>query len=270
MARSRVFQEQTLLAVVRKVLDEHKVKHSGSPSGPLVKREYVVQHQETDLAFVSRLLEEEGIGYRFAHSASGHELELFDDVCTGPSVADAIPRRSEEEAHGVELVGDRGEWADKVEEARGVVTDKITQGDFDLLQPTSPVLETKGKGSLERYDWSGGFLTQGEGGHRAQARLEEEGVAGHAWRGRTGCIALLPGSGFDVEGIATLRCVSLSAEGNQTPGGFGGAGAAGLVTASYRNAFVAIEDGEPWRPRRRTPRWSRVPTGSTSAAPLWA
>ena len=66
VARSRVFQEQTLLAVVRKVLDEHKVKHSGSPSGPLVKREYVVQHQETDLTFVSRLLEEEGIGYRFA------------------------------------------------------------------------------------------------------------------------------------------------------------------------------------------------------------
>jgi type VI secretion system secreted protein VgrG len=42
-------------------------------------RPYTVQYRETDLDFMSRLLAEEGIGYRLAHTPDGMALELFAD-----------------------------------------------------------------------------------------------------------------------------------------------------------------------------------------------
>jgi hypothetical protein len=40
--------------------------------------DYCVQYRETDLAFVSRLMEQHGIYYFFEHSAGGHKMILTD------------------------------------------------------------------------------------------------------------------------------------------------------------------------------------------------
>src|SRR6185503_16242313 len=50
-------------------------------------RRYVVQHNETDWDFVSRLLEEEGIYYYFTHGPAGHVMVLAD----APTGAGEIP-----------------------------------------------------------------------------------------------------------------------------------------------------------------------------------
>ncbi|MBD0320960.1 MAG: type VI secretion system tip protein VgrG, partial [Gemmatimonadetes bacterium] len=42
-------------------------------------REFCVQYRETDFAFASRLMEEEGISYYFEHAQGSHTLVLVDD-----------------------------------------------------------------------------------------------------------------------------------------------------------------------------------------------
>src|SRR5437870_3535114 len=65
--RSRIFQAMSVPEIVKKVLDEGKVKQRASLTGSYHPRLYCVQYNESDLDFVSRLLEEEGIFYFFEH-----------------------------------------------------------------------------------------------------------------------------------------------------------------------------------------------------------
>src|SRR5262249_38001781 len=64
---SRVFQNQTVPDIARSVLDGHGVRMRSSLSTQYARREFCVQYRESDLAFVSRLLEAEGIFYFFDH-----------------------------------------------------------------------------------------------------------------------------------------------------------------------------------------------------------
>src|SRR6187399_2552629 len=46
--------------------------------GPFPKLEYCVQYRESDLEFITRLMEEAGIFYFFEHAEDGHKLVLAD------------------------------------------------------------------------------------------------------------------------------------------------------------------------------------------------
>ena len=75
----KVFQNKSVLDIAEEVLGQsgHSLNKSKLSRTP-VKREYCVQYDETDLAFIERLMMSEGIGYFFAHSASKSELVLAD------------------------------------------------------------------------------------------------------------------------------------------------------------------------------------------------
>lgn len=74
--RSRVFQQLTVPEILQQVLTgislEKRLTATYDP------REVCVQYRESDLAFASRLMEEEGIFYSFEHSASDHKMVLRD------------------------------------------------------------------------------------------------------------------------------------------------------------------------------------------------
>lgn len=82
---TRIFQDKTALEIVEELLTEGLVPygrtfHAGSvESNRLLRRSYCVQYRESTLAFVSRMLEEEGIGYYFDHREGPETLVLFDD-----------------------------------------------------------------------------------------------------------------------------------------------------------------------------------------------
>ena len=76
--RSRIFQGMTGVEIAVSVLKEWQVVHRVSLSGSYAKREYCVQHRETDFDFASRLLEEEGVFYYFEHGKGTHTLVLGD------------------------------------------------------------------------------------------------------------------------------------------------------------------------------------------------
>lgn len=71
-------QDETSLQIISAVLERCQVKFNQSLKTTYEKRGYCVQYGESDFAFVSRLMEEEGIYYYFSHSETGHTMILCD------------------------------------------------------------------------------------------------------------------------------------------------------------------------------------------------
>jgi type VI secretion system secreted protein VgrG len=75
----RIFQEKTVPEIVKEVFGDHPAAaFEDALTGTYPRREYCVQYRETDFAFVSRLMEEEGIYYYFEHSETRHILKMVD------------------------------------------------------------------------------------------------------------------------------------------------------------------------------------------------
>ena len=82
---ARIFQQATLTEIVQTVLESSGWFEPDDYSFILINdacttepREYCTQYHESDLAFVSRLLEEEGIYYYFEQTADGMRLIMSD------------------------------------------------------------------------------------------------------------------------------------------------------------------------------------------------
>ena len=79
----RIFQNQSVPEIVKTVLQEGGVPADSISfrlRGSYEPKEYCVQYRETDLNFISRLLEEEGIFYLFEHAEDGHTMIFGDSV----------------------------------------------------------------------------------------------------------------------------------------------------------------------------------------------
>lgn len=82
---SRIFQQQTAPDILRAVLGgfgpvEFRL------TGQYPHRNYTVQYRETDWAFASRVMEEEGLFHFFTHREDGHTLVIADGVPACPPV----------------------------------------------------------------------------------------------------------------------------------------------------------------------------------------
>ncbi|UQZ91366.1 type VI secretion system tip protein VgrG (plasmid) [Deltaproteobacteria bacterium Smac51] len=88
----RIFQNMTVVAIMEQIFKEQgflsqavsfKLKEKYEP------REYCVQYAESDLYFISRLCEEEGLYYYFEHQSDSHIL-CFSDASGGDDIPDSI------------------------------------------------------------------------------------------------------------------------------------------------------------------------------------
>jgi type VI secretion system secreted protein VgrG len=97
---SRIYQAMTVKDVVSDVFSRRGVSawvDMGGVRSTYDTYEYCVQYQESDLDFVSRLMEHEGLYYWFEHSDSGHLMKIVDDArahapVAGLEEAEYIPR----------------------------------------------------------------------------------------------------------------------------------------------------------------------------------
>jgi type VI secretion system secreted protein VgrG len=87
---SRIFHHLTSVDIVQRVLADAGLYAGDSlslmldPLEPYRVREYCVQYQETDLAFIERLLEEEGIAFYFEHDQKDdREVLVLADAAKG-------------------------------------------------------------------------------------------------------------------------------------------------------------------------------------------
>lgn len=95
----RVFQCASVPMILRQLLEEHGLP-TGSyrfelATGHYPLRPFCIQYEETDLALLQRLCEEEGIHYHFEHQRDGHVLVLADDGLSFPQEPLLMPLRSD-------------------------------------------------------------------------------------------------------------------------------------------------------------------------------
>ncbi len=168
----RIFQHLTVPQIIAQVLEEHGIQADAYRFGlgPVVypPREYCVQYDETDLHFIQRLCEEEGIHYHFQHSTAGHMLVFGDDQTVFPKLAATAYQQ------------DSGLVADQPVIKRFGLrletrTSRVTRRDYDFEKPRlsmEAAFHSDFQPDLEDYDYPGRFTERARGKHLSQRALE--------------------------------------------------------------------------------------------------
>ncbi len=267
MCRSRIFQGMSALEIVKKVLDDGKVEHRESLSGSYATREFCVQYGESDLDFVSRLLEEEGIFYFFEHQQDRHTMVLGDT----PSSCPAIPGDKQIVFRDPSRMAASAEHVDAFGSRLELRPGTLTLRDFNYLHPAVDLTVAAKSGrdaDLEVYEFPGGYDDNAPGKALAKIRLEEQRVRAEMASGSSVSRRLLPGHVFELidHPINALNVeylvVSVEHRGDQPEALTGGMSLEGR-REGYRNRFVCIRQEVPFRPERRTP--SPVIAGAQTA-----
>ena len=147
-----------------------------SLTGDYKKWDYRVQYRESDFAFVSRLLEEEGIFYYFKHKEDKHILVLGDsnDAFVNVQGDPNIPYRPPGEGRvGREHIS---EWhvRHEVQSGKYVLDDyNFTKPRVDLENRAAATSRSHAKSDYEIYDYPGRYEETMEGENLAKIRLEE-------------------------------------------------------------------------------------------------
>lgn len=256
--RSRIFQRLTAPKIVERVLGEGQVALRSALNATYRTREYCVQYAETDVDFVSRLLEEEGIFYFFEHAGDEHTLVLADanSACVPVPGGERIIFRERSK-----MAAD-AEHVSAFSSRLAVRTGKVSLRDFNYLLPAVDLTNSAGDADLEAYEYPGGYAEGGAGRTLAKIRLEEHRARVEQLAGSTVSRRLRPGFllELDEHPIAGLNdlylLVSARHVGRQPEvlAALGGAPAADGGAEAFRSEFTCIRKSVPFRPERVTPR----------------
>ncbi len=231
-ADNRLFQEKSAVEVVSTVLAEHGVDVESELGDDYPTRSCVVQWNETDWDFVSRLLQEEGIFFAFEHSTAGTTLRLDDDS-TNQTV---------EPAPAVD------EW---VHEFRFVPA-RVTLGDFNFITP-GDTLEVQADSSVsqgdparfEVYSYPGGHSDEPSGLRRAHIGVHASDVNYETGAARATAPGFAPGHTFRLDEHSSRFSGAYyvtTAEHRYQP------------ATGYSVALRFVPAETPYRPQRQTPR----------------
>ncbi len=129
----RVFQQMTDLEVVVAMLGEWGLAHASRCEATYKTKKYRVQYQETDFAFVSRLLEDSGITYSLEQQESGTVIVLRD-------APEAVRPRATPLEHVSEISAGPHLYATALRAERGLRSGRTTFADHDPRLPNQPLL----------------------------------------------------------------------------------------------------------------------------------
>lgn len=241
-SNNRVFQNLATSDIVTTIFKAHgftdfQLKLTGS----YTPREYCVQYGETDLAFVSRLMEEDGIFWFFSHEQGTHTLVLADSndaflpIPNGPTVNYLGQKIGDRELHGIRS----GQVC--LQAVAGV----YQATDYQFTTPTTSLYSqaeaVAGPSSI--YEHPGGYDAKGQGDALTKQRVDGLRSQEKRFVGESDCRWLVPGYWFTLAGHedSTLNIdwvvTSVSHEASHD---------------SYRNRFEAIPKATTYRPPRTT------------------
>ena len=184
----RVFNDpsQDALSIVTEVLAQRGLTdvESGSVKDhPFRDREYCVQFRESDLNFVQRLLEEEGIYYFFKHEESKHTLVLTDSI-SGHDTVDQSESVSYFPKDRKTAGAEEHFWELKARNSIYTGRHTILAGyDPTEMRPRQPQFgearssEVHPGASFESYDYPGGLYDIQEAREEGLLRMQSDRVA---------------------------------------------------------------------------------------------
>lgn len=256
----RIFQRSTVPQIIARVLKEHgivddKMFHL---RGSYPEREYCVQYGESDLHFIQRLCEEEGLHFHFEHSLDQHRIVFGDDQTSFPELP-AIPYRQHSGMVAAEPVVSRFEVRLETRTSRTV------RQDYNFEKPRLDLETTIGNEEpplLEDFSYPGRYTDRERGKQLAQRALERHRADYRLAQGQS-----------DQAGLASGRLITLSEHPSQSCNGrwlltgirheghqpqvleeYAGASAGQELSPGYWNRFSAIPGDTPFRPASQHPK----------------
>ena len=244
-ADCRIFQNQTVPQILETVFtDLGFTAYRNALTATYAAREYCVQYNESAFAFVSRLMEDEGIFYFFEHTDTAHTLVLADDVSAFAPCA-GLPQGQARLASAALGRDDDAITACTLEHQ--VTSTQYSMDDFNFTTPATDLLVNAGQTSSTRklYEYPGGFGKTADGETRAGRRLQVHEFPGSLFCGESYCRAFSAGATFQLTNHAR-------ADANQTYALYRVVHS--MTQQSYANTFEAFLSTVPFRPARVTPR----------------
>ncbi|RQT73104.1 type VI secretion system Vgr family protein [Burkholderia cepacia] len=209
---SRIFQNLSVPQIVEQVFQAHQrndyrfeLKETYAP------REYCVQFQETDLNFVKRLLESEGIYFWVEHSSDSHvvvmsDTQQFEDLALPDDTLAYLPDGEESRA----IQGREG--VQRLQRTRRIRSNSVALRDFDYLAPSN-LLDSDAQAvqpglegiQLEYYDYAAGYGDTEQGERLAQLRLQAFQAEAQMLVGEANVRALATARAFTLSGYPAAR-----------------------------------------------------------------
>ncbi|APA88724.1 type VI secretion system tip protein VgrG [Paraburkholderia sprentiae WSM5005] len=209
---SRIFQNLSVPQIVAQVFDGHQ--RSGyrfELEGSYAARDYCVQFQETDLNFVKRLLESEGIYFWVEHGQASHvvvmsDTQRFEDLPVPQGTLAYLPDAEESRA----IRGREG--VQRLQRTRRIRSNNVALRDFDYLAPSNR-LDSEAQVAqpalagiqLEYYDYAAGYGDTEQGERLARLRLESFQAESHMLVGEANVRALATGRAFTLAGYPAAQ-----------------------------------------------------------------
>ena len=267
---TRIFQDKSALEIVEIVLDEalgplnRTVDVLATATYP--KREYCVQYQETDLDFVHRLMEEEGIGYFFSHDGAKEVLTLTDanaQFVEAPTIGGDGVVHHREDARPVEGI----DAVHRFERTRSTTTTSVAVRDYDFSGAQTPDAEERSEdelgrdresyehgrsGSVTIGDYAGTAFGANDAARQALLRQQMHLAGGTVMRGAGHVVGFGPGHTFSVVDHPLVgfdgEYVLTEVEHHWSDG------RSRERRVRSGSQFVCIPVAAPYRPARRTPK----------------
>jgi type VI secretion system secreted protein VgrG len=260
----RIFQNKKVEDIVKQILEDGGItsdRFAFRLQNEYQPREYCVQYRETDLNFISRLLEEEGIFYFFEHAQDKHLLVFGDSTVNYQPIAGEQNEENQTEVlfHPPDAMVPEEESVQAFAFTRQIKSGKVTLRDFDFVKPSLDLTAQKQADSypkLEVYDYPGEYLEQERGKKLADIRLQEAVVFTDKAEGQGVCPSFIPGFTFKLTGhqISTFDDEYLLIEVIHTGSQPQTLEATASGEFSYNNQFLAIPSAVTLRPERNTPK----------------
>ncbi len=257
----RIFQDVSVPELAMELFREHGfTDFEDKLGGRYPAREYCVQYRESDLDFIQRLFEEEGIYYTFTHTSEKHSLILLDSIDGHEPTEnyEVIPYHPPSDSKVIER-----EHVYEWELTKTAQSGEVVLFGYDFEQPRME-LEARvsqpaphANSEQEVFDVEWGFREEGRGRHRARIEMERMVAEHELARGESDARGLQCGALFNLdehpredqnrEFLVTELDFQLDAAAYES-GVEAGEGEAWLCR------FTALDAAVPYRPARVTPR----------------
>ena len=218
---SRIFQDLSLVDIVDRVLDEHRVPRRWSLRQTHPERAYCVQYRETDLDFVTRLCAEAGIFFFFQPIPAptdektdperpAAEVVFCDDAGDYPPIVggglerdQAIRPAPQVPMHAAASGLTGGEAIHEITYRSSIRAESVALRDYDFERPLLDLAASFKVGQtarrLEIYEHHGEYAESDVSRNHADTQLEQYRARAKIARGTSTCRRLVPGHRFSLE-----------------------------------------------------------------------
>ena len=258
---NRIFQNKSVPDIVAEVFSDHGQSVKKNLSGSHKAREYCVQYGETDLDFVSRLMEEDGIYYFFEHDKDGKLEMILADSPSSHAVFDQEYAEIEYFPPSEAAVREH-DHIDFWEMRHQVETTIARSASYNFDTPKADLAgmakkdRKHGESKHELYEYGKLYATAKDGEDRSKIRLQEQQSAYQVASGAGDVRGIAAGCIFGLKNCErpdqNAKYLVIRSGYNLVNNDIGMAGSGG--GASFHCYFSAIPEKTQFRSQQITPK----------------